>query len=153
MPAENSTSSNLSCRGVAKCCDVALWAVDSTLTTKCPACLKLASDGAALESAIGALPFARRLQSASGGEAAIVGIRPNDIRFAGGGERGLNANIAMLEPLGDVTVVSVEAGGETLRMVLPESAASGLQPGQSASVVLDPAKFHIFRASSGQVIA
>jgi ABC-type sugar transport system ATPase subunit len=55
--------------------------------------------------------------------------------------------------LGDVTVVSVEAGGETLRMVLPESAASGLQPGQPASVVLDPAKFHIFRASSGQVIA
>ena len=59
----------------------------------------------------------------------------------------------MLEPLGDVTVVSVETGGETLRMVLPESAASGLQPGQPAAVVLDPAKFHIFRASSGQVIA
>jgi ABC-type sugar transport system ATPase subunit len=114
---------------------------------------KLANDGAALETAIGALPFARRLQSAVGGEAAIVGIRPNDVRFAGGGERGVNASIAMLEPLGDVTVVSVEAGGETLRMVLPESAASGLQPGQPASVVLDPAKFHIFRASSGQVIA
>jgi len=114
---------------------------------------RLASDGAALESAIGPLPFARRLQSASAGEAAIVGIRPNDVRFAGGGERGLDASIAMLEPLGDVTVVSVEAGGETLRMVLPESAASGLEPGQPASVVLDPAKFHIFRASSGQVIA
>ena len=56
-------------------------------------------------------------------------------------------------PLGDVTVVSVEAGGETLRMVLPESAASGLEPGQPAAVVLDPTKFHIFRASSGQVIA
>jgi D-lyxose ketol-isomerase len=52
-----------------------------------------------------------------------------------------------------VTVVSVETGGETLRMVLPESAATGLQPGQPAAVVLDPAKFHIFRASSGQVIA
>ena len=49
-----------------------------------------------------------------------------------GGEQGLEASIAMLEPLGDVTVVSVEAGGETLRMVLPESAASGLQPGQPA---------------------
>ena len=60
----------------------------------------------------------------------MVGIRPSDIRFAGKGEQGFKANIAMLEPLGDVTVVSVEAGGETLRMVLPESAASGLQPGQ-----------------------
>jgi ABC-type sugar transport system ATPase subunit len=65
----------------------------------------------------------------------------------------LSASIAMLEPLGDVTVVSVETGGETLRMVLPESAATGLQPGQPAAVVLDPSKFHIFRASSGQVIA
>jgi len=54
--------------------------------------------------------------------------------------------------LGDVTVVSVEAGGETLRIVLPESAATGLEPGQAASVILDPGKFHVFRASSGQAI-
>src|SRR3982751_5940223 len=114
---------------------------------------KLAASGAAVDSAIGALPLVRRLQTGEVGEAAIVGIRPNDIRFAGGGERGLSASIAMLEPLGDVTVVSVETGGETLRMVLPESAASGLAPGQPASVVLDPSKFYIFRASSGQVVA
>lgn len=114
---------------------------------------RLATDGTALESAMGPLPFVRRLQTAEAGEAAVVGIRPNDIRFAESGERGLSANVAMLEPLGDVTVVSVEAGGETLRMVLPESAASGLEPGQSAAVVLDPSKFHIFRASSGQAIA
>jgi len=114
---------------------------------------KLANDSAALESAIGPLRFARQLKTAEAGEAAVVGIRPSDIRFAGRGEQGFNANIAMLEPLGDVTVVSVESGGETLRMVLPESAATGLQPGQQAAVVLDPSKFHIFRASSGQAIA
>jgi len=113
----------------------------------------LTKDGSAVESALGPLPFARKLNTAEAGEAAVVGIRPNDIRFAGKGEQGFNASIAMLEPLGDVTVVSVKAGGETLRMVLPESAASGLQPGQQAAVVLDPSKFHIFRASSGQVIA
>jgi ABC-type sugar transport system ATPase subunit len=112
----------------------------------------LAGDGGALQSAIGALPFARKVTAAAG-EAAVVGIRPSDIRFAAGGERGVSTTIAMLEPLGDVTVVSIESGGETLRMVLPESAASGLEPGQSAAVVLDPSKFHIFRASSGQVIA
>ena len=114
---------------------------------------KLANDSAALESAIGPLRFARQLKTAEAGEAAVVGIRPSDIRFAVGGEQGFHANIAMLEPLGDVTVVSVESGGETLRMVLPESAATRLQPGQQAAVVLDPSKFHIFRASSGQVIA
>jgi multiple sugar transport system ATP-binding protein len=113
----------------------------------------LARDGSALESPFGPLRFARKLNAAEAGEAAVLGIRPSDVRFAGTGEQGLNASIAMLEPLGDVTVVSVETGGETLRMVLPESAASGLRPGQQAAVILDPSKFHIFRASSGQVIA
>ena len=113
----------------------------------------LARGGSAVESAFGPLPCARKLNGAEAGEMAVVGIRPSDIRFAGKGEQGVSASIAMLEPLGDVTVVSVEAGGETLRMVLPESAASGLRPGQQAAVVLDPSKFHIFRASSGQVIA
>jgi ABC-type sugar transport system ATPase subunit len=86
------------------------------------------------------------------GEATFVGIRPSDIRFAAGGESGVAAKIAMLEPLGDVTVISVETAGETLRLVLPESAASGLQLGQPASVILDPRKFHVFRASTGQAV-
>jgi ABC-type sugar transport system ATPase subunit len=114
---------------------------------------KLANDSAAFESAIGPLPFTKKLKTAEAGEAAVIGIRPSDVRFAEKGEQGVNTIIAMLEPLGDVTVVSLETGGETLRMVLPESAASGLHPGQQASVVLDPSKFHIFRASSGQAIA
>ena len=112
----------------------------------------LAPDRAGVDSAIGPLPFGRELKSAEAGEATFVGIRPSDIRFAAGGESGVAAKIAMLEPLGDVTVVSVETGGETLRLVLAESAASGLQLGQRASVVLDPRKFHVFRASTGQAI-
>src|SRR5262249_26021063 len=69
---------------------------------------KLAPDGSALESPIGRLPFAKRLKSAEAGEPAVVGIRPSDVRFAAGGEPGFKASIAMLEPLGDVTIVSVE---------------------------------------------
>ncbi len=114
---------------------------------------KLAQDGSAFESAVGSLPLARKLSAVEGGEAAVVGIRPSDIRFAAGDEKGFAASIAMLEPLGDVTVVLLDAGGETLRMVLPELVASSLQPGQPASVTLDPTKFHVFRASSGQAIA
>jgi ABC-type sugar transport system ATPase subunit len=113
----------------------------------------LTSDGGAFDSAIGPLPFARKLAGARGGEAAVLGIRPSDIRISSNAESGLRASIAMLEPLGDVTVVSVESGGETLRIVLPESAAAGLRPGQQASVTLDPRKFHVFRASNGQAIA
>jgi hypothetical protein len=37
-------------------------------------------------------------------------------------------------------------------MVLPESAAAGLQPAQQASIILDQSKFHIFRSSSGQAM-
>jgi multiple sugar transport system ATP-binding protein len=114
---------------------------------------KLARDGTAFQSAVGSLPLARKLSTAEAGEAAVVGIRPSDIRFAAGGEKGVEARIAMLEPQGDITVVSLDAGGETLRMVLPESVASGLKPGQPAPVMLDPTKFHVFRASSGQAIA
>jgi multiple sugar transport system ATP-binding protein len=114
---------------------------------------KTASNKAAVESGLGTLRLARKLSSIEAGEEAVLGIRPNDIRFAGKGEKGYAANISMLEPLGDVTVVSVEAGGETLRMVLPESQAAALQPGQAASIHLDPQKFHIFRASSGQALA
>jgi ABC-type sugar transport system ATPase subunit len=112
----------------------------------------LAANGTAIESAIGLLAFTRKLGAAEAGESAVVGIRPSDIRLAASGEGGVTANIAMLEPLGDVTVVSVETGGETLRIVLPESAASELQLGQRASVVLDPRKFHVFRTSTGQAI-
>jgi multiple sugar transport system ATP-binding protein len=114
---------------------------------------KLTRDGLAFESAVGVLSLARRLNAADAGEAAVVGIRPSDIRFPVGGEQGVAAHVAMLEPLGDITVVSLDAGGETLRMVLPEAVASGLQPGQPAPIMLDPTKFHVFRASNGQVIA
>jgi ABC-type sugar transport system ATPase subunit len=113
----------------------------------------VAQDGAALESPIGSLPLARKLSATEAGEAAVVGIRPSDIRFASSNEDALAATVGMLEPLGDITVVSLEAGGETLRMVLSEAAAAGLQPGQPASVALDPAKFHVFRASSGLALA
>ncbi len=113
---------------------------------------KTTKDRSALESSLGSLPFARKLATAEAGEEAFLGIRPSDVRFASKGENGLKANIAMLEPLGDVTVVSVETGGETLRLVLPESAASTLRPGQTTSIYLNPQKFHVFRASSGQAL-
>jgi ABC-type sugar transport system ATPase subunit len=113
---------------------------------------KLAPNNSALDCAIGPLPFVKKLKAVDAGEGAVVGIRPSDVRFAGEGEQGFRVTIAMLEPLGDVTVVSVETDGETLRMVLPESAASGLQPGQQTAVILDPSKFYIFHASSGRAM-
>ena len=112
----------------------------------------VSKDGKSLDSSLGLVVAPRSLKSA-GGEKALMGIRPNDIVLADNGKGAIASKIHMLEPLGDVTVVSVEAGGEMLRVVLPESKASRLKPGDAANVVLDPSRIHIFRASSGQAIA
>jgi multiple sugar transport system ATP-binding protein len=111
----------------------------------------ISADGKAIETALGRLAAGRALTSASGGKA-LLGIRPSDITLAKKGQ-GLATRIHMLEPLGDVTVVSVEASGEMLRMVLPESAAISLKPGDAANIAFDANRIHLFRADSGEALS
>jgi multiple sugar transport system ATP-binding protein len=113
---------------------------------------KASSDKSVFETSLGNIVSRAKIKTAQTGEAAMLGIRPSDIRFAAKGEAGIKSTVQMLEPLGDVTVVSVDTGAETLRMVVPESAAISIKPGQAASIYLDHNKFHIFRASSGQAM-
>lgn len=82
----------------------------------------------------------------------ILGIRPSDIRLAKNGDRALPATVHLIEPLGDVTIVSVEANGQTLRILLPEQQATGMNLGDSAPIVIDPAKIHVFEAGTGEAI-
>jgi multiple sugar transport system ATP-binding protein len=110
----------------------------------------VAADGKSIETALGRLPTLNMVKSA-GGTKALLGIRPNDISLSAKG--GLASHVRMLEPLGDVTVVSVETNGSTLRLVLPESRALGLKPGDATSITFDPNKIHIFRADSGEALA
>ena len=112
----------------------------------------LAADLSSLDTALGKLLSGRKLHSGNAGEAALVGIRPSDLRPAAAGEASVASRVHLIEPLGDVTVVSVEAGGETLRMVLPEQSAAGLRPGDAVPIAIDTNKIHIFRAASGQVM-
>ena len=93
-----------------------------------------------------------RRKTAAAGEAAIIGIRPSDIRLAAKGEKAIASKIHLLEPLGDITIVSVETGKEVLRMVLPEAKATSIRVGDPASIYIDPNDIHIFRAASGQVM-
>jgi multiple sugar transport system ATP-binding protein len=113
----------------------------------------LGSDEATLDTALGRFSTPRKVQSGRAGDAALVGIRPNDIRIAAGGDAGLMTRVHLVEPLGDVTVVSVEAGGETLRMVLPEAAALSMKVGDALPIALDASKFHIFHAADGRSMA
>ena len=113
---------------------------------------KTGADKTTFDTSLGKIAAKSKIKSAVSGEAAMLGIRPSDIRFANKGEAGVKSTVQMLEPLGDVTVISFETGSETLRMVVPESVAIAIKPGQAASVYLDHKKFHIFRASSGQAM-
>jgi multiple sugar transport system ATP-binding protein len=110
----------------------------------------VASDGKSIETALGRMAMGASMKQASGLKA-MLGIRPNDITLAAKG--GIVSRIHMLEPLGDVTVVSVESNGSTLRLVLPEARALGLKPGDAASISINPNRIHIFRADSGEAIS
>jgi multiple sugar transport system ATP-binding protein len=112
----------------------------------------LAADMASLDTPLGRINALRPVKTGQAGEAALVGIRPSDLRPAGSGEAAVPSRVHLIEPLGDVTVVSVEAGGETLRMVLPEQSAAGMKPGDEIPITIDMSKIHIFRAASGQVM-
>jgi ABC-type sugar transport system ATPase subunit len=111
----------------------------------------LGHDLATLETPLGKIVSPRKVSTGKAGDAALVGIRPSDIRVAGTGDKAIASKIHLVEPLGDVTVVSVESGGETLRLVLSEAGASGMKPGDAVPISFDADKIHIFRATGGQV--
>jgi multiple sugar transport system ATP-binding protein len=91
-------------------------------------------------------------KTAIAGEAALLGVRPSDIRLATKGEKAIDTRIHLLEPLGDVTIVSLESGSEMLRMVLPEASAAAMKPGDPVPIAIDPQKIHVFRAAGGQAM-
>jgi multiple sugar transport system ATP-binding protein len=111
---------------------------------------KVAKDAKSVETPLGV--FAARRKTAIAGEAALIGVRPSDIRLAAKGEKSIKSKIHLLEPLGDITIVSVEAGSETLRMVLPEASAAAMKPGDALPIVIDAKKLHVFRAAGGQAM-
>lgn len=113
----------------------------------------LGQEAISLDTPLGRFATPRKVATGSAGEAALVGIRPNDIRIAAAGESSVLTKVHLVEPLGDVTVVSVVASGELLRMVLPEAVALGMQPGDALPISIDSSKFHIFRATDGQTMA
>ena len=110
------------------------------------------ADGTGFDTPLGNLAAAVRRRTANPGEAALIGVRPSDIRIAAPGESAIASRVHLTEPLGDITVVSLEAGGEVLRMVLPEAGAAGMKPGDAVPIVVDSNKIHIFRAASGQAM-
>ena len=58
----------------------------------------------------------------------------------------------LTEPLGDVTVLDLDARGERLRMVLPEERALGYREGDSLDVELAVQQSHLFTVDTGTAV-
>ena len=107
--------------------------------------------GNTLQTPIGNLPTTRA--GISSGEAVVMGIRPSDIRLARDAEPHVKLKVQLVEPLGDITVVSVDAAGSTLRMVMSEAGALGVKPGQELPVVIPPKSIYLFRKADGAAVS
>ena len=111
----------------------------------------LGSDGRSIEVPFGsfALPH---INLPPGARDLKVGIRPADIRINGGAPSGISGRVHMLEPLGDITIVDIDAADQRLKVVVREVDALALQPGAELSFDFDPARVHVFDARSDQHI-
>lgn len=104
------------------------------------------------------LPFgeidASRWQNAATGQV-LVGIRPHDLTPA---ERAapemasVAAKVHLTEPLGDVTVLDVEAGGTVLKMALPEEEALAYPAGAQLAIAFRADAVHLFDKESGKTL-
>jgi len=112
---------------------------------------RLGSGGDWLDTPFGPIGLPRPAKGGSG-EATVVGIRPSDLRAAHAGETGIATRVHLVEPLGDITIVSLESANHILRLVLTEQQAANLRPGDPFTVAIDPAKIHVFRAHDGQAM-
>ena len=83
------------------------------------------------------------------GDQVVMGIRPADLRIAGGDSARATPAVHLIEPLGDVTVVSLNSGGQTYRILLPEAQAAVIKVGETLPVTIDAKKVHLFRSHDG----
>jgi multiple sugar transport system ATP-binding protein len=81
----------------------------------------------------------------------LFGIRPFDVRVSGAGS-GYPGEVRLVEPLGDLTVVDVHAGGADLKLVLPEAEAAGVRDGDRINFHFDAARAHLFRPGDGAAL-
>jgi ABC-type sugar transport system ATPase subunit len=86
------------------------------------------------------------------GERIIMGIRPADLRITDAKAALAKPSVQLLEPLGDVTVVSLASSGHNYRILLPEAQAIDIKVGDPLPVALDPSKIHLFRGHDGSAV-
>ena len=108
------------------------------------------SSGRTVMTSLGAFEIGGAGIAVASGEQLVLGIRPSDIRVAD--TDAIETRVQLVEPQGDVTVVSLVSGDASLRLLLPEQKASGYAPGDLVRVALDREKVHLFRREDGAAV-
>ena len=114
--------------------------------------VRVRGDGVSLDTPFGVLPAPLIASGLSAGEPLVLGVRPWDLRLAHGAMPSATPSVQQLEPLGDVTVVSLSANGTLLRIVLPEAQAVGMKAGDALPIIIDAASLHLFRGHDGSAL-
>lgn len=105
------------------------------------------------------LPFAEvdaaRWPALSSGTEVLFGFRPHDLSPVSDQQRGPNfaATVHLIEPLGDVTVLDLEANATILKMALPEEEALAYPMGKELIVELSVDDAHVFDRETGLALS
>jgi multiple sugar transport system ATP-binding protein len=91
-----------------------------------------------------------RLEKRVNGNELVFGIRPEDVDLLPDAGADLSAEIYVVEPLGDRTIVDMRLGQQTVKVkVAPDFAKSS---GTRLGLHFDPARFHLFDKTSGEAL-
>ena len=92
----------------------------------------------------------RGVPAAAEGRTVILGLRPEAIEAAPGGERDFEGQVEMLEPLGHEALVTVRSGGAVL--TARWAGETGLALGQVIGLRVAPGGHHWFDAATGEAL-
>jgi multiple sugar transport system ATP-binding protein len=81
----------------------------------------------------------------------VLGVRPEHLRLDGAGGESIAAEVKLVENTGADTLVGCEHRGQPLSLLLRER--HSFQPGSTIRIAADPARLHVFDASSGQRVS
>jgi multiple sugar transport system ATP-binding protein len=101
-------------------------------------------------------PWADALKAFPVGSDLYFGFRPNDIQPLQDGQTAngpsFTARVHLTEPLGDIVILDLEAGGAELKMVLPEEQAIRYSVGDEVPVFVRVENTHVFARDTGTAI-
>lgn len=84
----------------------------------------------------------------------LFGMHPQDLELdeGGGTKMSFDAEIAITEPQGDITILALKVAGEVLQMVVPEAEGALHRAGEKVRVRFSPREGRLFLKDSGILV-